>query len=193
MRKLMPEFFKQDTLVVAKELLGKVISINGFKVRIVETEAYGQDEASHAFKRTDRSALMYDTHGHIYVYLIYGMYNCLNFTTEPKGVPGAVLIRAVEPLVGMDMMKKNRKIEIGSLADKVTNLCSGPGKLCQALGVDRSFNGLKVGDEVSGKGVNIYDDGFSVGRINSSSRVGIKDAKHLEWRFYLDSEFVSKV
>ncbi|HLD79660.1 MAG TPA: DNA-3-methyladenine glycosylase, partial [Candidatus Nanoarchaeia archaeon] len=97
MKELSSSFFAQDTVKTAQDLLGKIISINGMLVRIVETEAYGKDPASHAFKRTDRSALMYDTYGHVYVYLIYGMYWCLNFTSN-QDEAGAVLIRAVEPL-----------------------------------------------------------------------------------------------
>ena len=180
MKLLSQTFFARDTVKVAKDLLGKIISVNGYLARIVETEAYGTDPASHAFKRTERSALMYNTYGHVYVYLIYGMYNCINFTTE-DGKPGAVLIRAVEPLNKIDFLKQKRN------TDKITKLCSGPGKLCQALDIDRSLNGLKLGEEVK-----IFDDGYEIKNINSSSRIGIKDALHLQWRFYLDSEFVSK-
>ena len=151
------------------------------QARIVETEAYGRDQASHAFKRTERSKIMFDTHGHVYVYLIYGMYACLNFTTEKKEA-GAVLIRAVEPLQGIELMKKNRKIE------KIENLCSGPGKLCQALNITRKLNGLKLGQEIK-----VYDDGFQVNNIRTSSRIGIKDALDLQWRFYIEgNEFVSR-
>ena len=183
MKQLPPSFFGRNTVTVAKELLGKVISVNGCLARIVETEAYGKDPASHAYTRTERSALMYDTYGHVYVYLIYGMYYCINFTTERKGEPGAVLIRAVEPLQGMEEMKNLRKTE------KVLNLCSGPGKLCTALGINKNHNGLKVGTEVK-----LYDDGFSVKKIGTSSRIGIKDARDLPWRFFVEgSEWVSKV
>lgn len=149
--------------------------------RIVETEAYGRDPASHAFKKTERSKIMFDTHGHVYVYLIYGMYECLNFTTE-KNEAGAVLIRAVEPLKGIETMKMNRKTE------KMDNLCSGPGKLCQALNITRILNGKKLGKEVK-----VYDDGFKVKSIGTSSRIGIKDALDLQWRFFVEgNEFVSR-
>ncbi len=181
MRVISSDFFARDTVTVAQELLGKIVSVNGCKARIVETEAYGKDPASHAFKRTERSALMFDTYGHVYVYLIYGMYECVNFTTEKVGEPGAVLIRAVEPLVGMEEMKKRRETE------KLNNLCSGPGKLCQALGITRLMNGQKLGKEVK-----LYDDGFKVEKIGKSSRIGIKDALDLQWRFYVEgSEWVS--
>ncbi len=182
MIELKPAFFERNTLQIAQELLGKIISVNGILVRIVETEAYGKDPASHAFKRTERSALMFDTYAHVYVYLIYGMYNCINFTTEKVGEPGAVLIRAVEPLSHIEDLKKRRK------TDKITNLCSGPGKLCQALGIDKNFNAFPLGEKIK-----VYDDGFNVKQIGSSSRVGIKDALDLPWRFFIkDNEFVSK-
>lgn len=179
---LKPSFFSRDTVTVAKDLLGKVLVVNGCRARIVETEAYGQDPASHAFTRTERSAIMYDTTGHVYVYLIYGMYYCLNFTTEKKGVPGAVLIRAVEPLSGIGLMKKRRG------TDDPYNLCSGPGKLCQAVGIGKQHHGWPLGKKVS-----VADERFVVGKIGASSRIGIKDAVHLQWRFFIDGNgFVSK-
>lgn len=182
MKLLPPSFFARDTVTVAKGLLGKIISVNGFQGRIVETEAYGRDQASHAYKKTERSSLMFDTYGHVYVYLIYGMYWCLNFTTE-KNDAGAVLIRAAEPLSGIDSMKKNRN------SSDLHNLCSGPGKLCLALDIDKRFNGLKLGKEIK-----VLDDGFKADKINSSSRIGIKDALNLQWRFFIeDSPFVSKI
>ncbi len=181
MKLLSPSFFSRNTVDVAKDLLGKVIAIRGMRARIVETEAYGRDPASHAFKRTERSKIMFETYGHIYVYLIYGMYECLNFTTE-KNDAGAVLIRAVEPLEGIKQMKKNRAV------NDVRNLCSGPGKLCRALGITRSHNGAKVGEAVK-----VYDSGYRVQKIGASPRIGIKDALHLQWRFFIeDNEFVSK-
>ncbi|HLC88913.1 MAG TPA: DNA-3-methyladenine glycosylase [Candidatus Nanoarchaeia archaeon] len=181
MKQLPQSFFGRDTVKVARDLLGKIISVNGFTARIVETEAYGTDPASHAFKRTERSALMYDTYGHVYIYLIYGMYHCINFTTE-KDNPGAVLIRAVEPLNKIKALKQRRKNA------QATELCSGPGKLCQALGIDRTMNGLKLGRDVK-----VYDDNYPVKKISSSSRIGIKDAQELPWRFYIsDNEYVSR-
>ena len=181
MKQLTSNFFARDTLIVAQELLGKIISLNGMSARIVETEAYKDDPASHAYKKTDRSALMFDTHAHVYVYLIYGMYYCINFTTE-NNKPGAVLIRAVEPLTGIEEMKQRRKIE------KITNLCSGPGKLCIALGIDKMVNETLIGNKVK-----ILDDGYTIKKINATSRIGIKDALHLKWRFYIEgNEFVSK-
>lgn len=181
MKELPQSFFASDALTVARGLLGKIISVNGMQARIVETEAYGRDPASHAYKRTERSALMYDTHGHVYVYLIYGMYWCLNFTSD-KNEAGAVLIRAAEPLSGIEKMKQHRNTE------KISNLCSGPGKLCLALVIDKQYNGLKLGKEMR-----VFDDGFKIGKVATSSRIGIKDALDLQWRFFLDgNEHVSK-
>lgn len=180
MKQLPLSFFARDTVKVAEELLGKIISVNGMKARIVETEAYCRDKASHAYRKTERSAIMFDTFGHVYIYFIYGMYHCLNFTAE-RDEAGAVLIRSVEPLEGIEIMKQNRHTEI------LTNLCSGPGKLCTALGLDKRFNSIKLGKEIK-----VFNDGF-VPVISRSSRIGIKDDVELQWRFYVkDSPFVSK-
>ncbi len=182
MKKLPLSFFSRDTVTVARDLLGKIVEVNGCRARIVETEAYGKDPASHAYTKTPRSRIMFDTYGHAYVYLIYGMYNCLNFTTERESKPGAVLIRAVEPISGIEDMKARRKTEA------LTKLCSGPGKLCTAFGIDRSFNGLELG-----RVMKVFDDGFIVNKICKSSRVGIKDALELKWRFFIkDNKFVSR-
>jgi DNA-3-methyladenine glycosylase len=182
MKELSSAFFAKDTLTVAQKLLGKIISINGMQARIVETEAYGTDPASHAYTKTARSTIMYETHGFVYVYLIYGMYWCLNFTSD-KNQAGAVLIRSVEPLKGIEGMKKNRNTE------NVLNLCSGPGKLCLALGIDKKYNGIKLGKEI-----NVFDDGFKFAKIAASPRIGIKDALDLQWRFFIEgNEYVSKV
>lgn len=182
MKKPPLSFFSRDAVAVAKGLLGKVISIRGCSGRIVETEAYQDDPASHAFRRTERSALMFDTYGYVYVYLIYGVHNCLNFTTNLPGEAGAVLIRAVEPISGIGLMKKRRK------TGKKENLCSGPGKLCSALGIDKRYNGLKLGREIC-----VFDDGFKVKKIGKSPRIGIRDALDLQWRFFAEgNQFVSK-
>ena len=181
MKQLLQQFFARNSVQVAKELLGKIIEINGMRARIVETEAYGKDPASHAFKKTDRSKIMFETFGYVYVYLIYGMYYCINFTTEKEGEPGAVLIRAVEPIFGIEKMKVNRK------TDKINNLTSGPGKLCIALGVTKEHNGLELGNEIK-----LFDDGYVVNNIVASSRIGIKDALELQWRFFVKGNvFVS--
>jgi DNA-3-methyladenine glycosylase len=141
-------FFARDTLTVARDLLGRrlVHAADGRRVsgRIVETEAYvgEEDEASHASPGpTERNASMYLPAGHAYVYLIYGMYHCFNVVTEREGFPAALLIRAVEPLEGLDVMRRRR----GSVgARDVTQLTSGPGRLCQALGIDLGHDGADL-------------------------------------------------
>lgn len=121
MKQLRKDFFKRDTVVVAKELIGKILQVDSKKLRITETEAYKQDKASHAYKKTQRSKLMYETYGYVYVYLIYGMYYCLNFTTDTK--PGAVLIRGVEGI-------------------------NGPGKVCEFFKITKKDNGSKIGQRI---------------------------------------------
>ncbi len=180
MKPLSRKFFDRPPEVVARELLGKVLKVGPCSGVIVETEAYATDPASHAHTRTTRSAIMYDTYAHVYVYFIYGMYWCLNFTTE-KNKAGAVLIRAIEPLTGIDVMRKRRGVEM------IEQLCSGPGKLCQAFGIDGSFNGKLVGKEVG-----VFDNGCDVGVIGVSSRIEITSARDLDWRFYVEgNRFVS--
>lgn len=184
MQQLTPEFFNRNTIIVAKDLLGKIIKIGNIQARIVETEAYRADPASHAYTKTERSKIMYETYGHVYVYFIYGMYNCLNFTTETPSKPGAVLIRALEPLQEIPLMQQRRNIT------NIHNLCSGPGKVCQALNITKDFNNTKVGDKIK-----LYDDGFKLKStsIGKSSRIGISTATELQWRFYIkDNKFVSK-
>ena len=174
------DFFAQDTVAVARDLVGATLVVGRCQGRIVETEAYTTDAASHAVMRQKQAACMRDTFGHVYVYLIYGMYYCLNFTTERRGV-GAVLIRAAEPTAGIEEMSRRR-----GTAD-LKRLASGPGRLCQAFGIDTRFNGEPVGREIK-----------LIGRaaepqISSSPRVGITRATELEWRFYeTGSPFVSR-
>jgi len=182
MQQLSQKFFAQNTVVVARDLLGKVLDINGMKGRIVETEAYCSDKASHAYTKTERSKLMFDTYGHAYVYMIYGMHHCLNITADAEN-PGAVLIRAVEPLSNITVMKIRRQTHVEE------NLCSGPGKLCQAFEVDLRFNGKALGDEIK-----IYDDSFITKKRVQTTRIGIKEDVDLPWRFYLEGNpHVSKL
>src|SRR2546423_9862497 len=101
------EFFARDTLTVARDLIGTTLVVGRCAGRIVETEAYTTDAASHSIMRSRQAAIMRETFGYIYVYLIYGMYYCLNITTDREG-PGAVLIRALEPARGVELMKKRR-------------------------------------------------------------------------------------
>lgn len=161
MKLLSPSFFAPSTVMVAPALLGKVIEVNGLRGRIMETEAYTQDSASHARTRTERSKLMFDTYGYVYVYLIYGMYHCLNFTTEKDGV-GAVLIRAIQPL-------------------NFSARANGPGKLCKAMNITKSkHNGTAIGDKIK-----VFDDGFSTEKIHKTPRIGITEDTPLLWRFVM--------
>ena len=179
--KLTKEFFNRDTVEVAKLLLGKVLKHGKTSGIIVETEAYKgkEDEASHAFKRTERSGLMYDSYGKFYIYFVYGKNFCINVTAEKKKA-GAVLIRALEPLSGIDIMKKRRK------TDDIGNLTNGPGKLCQALGINKKFNGTEINDKIEIFNTDLRPE------IIKSSRIGIQKAKDFDWRFYIkDNKFVS--
>jgi DNA-3-methyladenine glycosylase len=191
--KLPRSFYEQPTIDVAKLLLGKFLvrkHLDGDSVgRIVETEAYigPQDLACHAAKgRTKRNAVMFGPPGHAYVYFIYGFYNMLNLVTEAKDYPAAVLIRAVEPVTGMELMKQRRR------SDELRNLASGPGKLCQAFAIDRSLNGA----DVCAKDLYIEDRGGPPPRILSTARIGVDYAgkwKDKRLRFIVrGSEFVSK-
>jgi DNA-3-methyladenine glycosylase len=191
--KLPRSFYEQSTVDVAKLLLGKFLvrkHPDGASVgRIVETEAYigPQDLACHAAKgRTKRTEVMFGAAGHAYVYFIYGFYSMLNLVTEAKDYPAAVLIRAVEPVKGMELMKQRRR------SDELRNLASGPGKLCQAFAIDRSLNGA----DVCAKDLYIEDRGGPPPRILSTARIGVDYAgkwKDKRLRFIVrGSEFVSK-
>jgi DNA-3-methyladenine glycosylase len=194
--KLSREFFNQKTTKVARALLGKFLvrKINGKILigQIVETEAYQgfADKASHAHKgKTERNAVMFGPSGFSYVYLIYGMYNCFNITAEKTNYPAAVLIRAVEPIVGFDLMKKLRK------TTQIENLCSGPGKFCQAFAIDRNLSDV---DLTKSKNLWLEDRQLIIkpSQIKKAKRIGVDYAgldKDRLWRFYLkDNKFVSK-
>jgi DNA-3-methyladenine glycosylase len=173
-------FFSNSTLEVAPKLIGNVLEVGRCRGRIVEVEAYTDDPASHGFRRTERSAIMFETCGYVYVYFIYGMYHCLNFTTDRHRV-GAVLIRAIEPLDGISLMQKRRGVH------DVKKLCDGPGKLCEAFGLDLSFNWTKIGERAK-----LYQG--ASGLVTTSPRVGITKAADLHWRFFeAGNPFVSRV
>ncbi len=162
--KLPRAFYEQKTISVAKQLLG-----------------------CHAAKgRTARTEVMFGQAGHAYVYFIYGFYNMLNLVTEKEGYPAAVLIRAVEPVDGVDLMKSRRGL------DKLRGLASGPGKLCQAFAIDRSLNGADLFDDV----LYVEDRGEPVPKFNATPRIGVDYAgkwKDKPYRFFIrGSEFVSK-
>lgn len=139
-------FYERDTVVVARALLGqrlvRVLNSRRLSGLICETEAYGgaDDLASHAYRRTPRSAIMFGPPGIAYVYFIYGMYHCLNVVTACDGHPGAVLIRGIFPDEAIESMREHRS----GVANQ--HLADGPGKLCQALGITRTLNGVRLTD-----------------------------------------------
>ena len=190
------DFYQQDALSAAETLLGKVvvrkIENKIIKVKIVETEAYmgAADKASHAFgnKRTKRTKTMFKKGGSAYIYLIYGIYHCFNIVTAEKNKPHAVLIRAVEPLVGLDYIRENREIK----STKIKDLTNGPGKLSQALKIDKSLDGC---DLVKSNKLYLIDNKQDF-EIESAARVNIdyaEEYKDKKWRFYIkNSIFVSK-
>lgn len=141
-RILKREFYQRPTVTVARDLLGKVLVHGATAGIIVETEAYlgGDDLASHSARGiTSRTRVIFGPPGYAYVYLVYGMYECLNLVAEAPGVPGCVLIRALEPVAGIERMQARRPA-----ARRVEDLASGPGKLALALGITRSHNGVDV-------------------------------------------------
>jgi DNA-3-methyladenine glycosylase len=191
--KLPRSFYERSTIVVAKQLLGKYLvrkHPEGDTIgRIVETEAYvgPQDLACHAAKgRTARTEVMFGRAGHAYVYFIYGFYHMLNLVTEEKDYPAAVLIRAVEPVDGIEIMKSRRRL------DNLRALASGPGKLCQAFGIDRVLNG----EDLCGANLYVDDRGEATPKFQATPRIGVDYAgrwKDKPYRFVvLGSEFVSQ-
>ena len=145
-KKLQRSFYERDPFVVCKEMLGKLIVIATDLGRmigeIVETEVYigPDDKASHAFgnKKTKRTFVQFEERGHAYVFRVYGMYNCFCAIVGPQYVPAVVLIRAVKPIEGIDLMRKNRGL---NEQDPIQNLTNGPSKFCQAFGITDQFNG----------------------------------------------------
>lgn len=198
MNRLPRDFYERDTLTVARELLGRRLVRVTDEARlaglIVETEAYvGQDDAAcHASRgRTPRNEVMFGPPGHAYVYFIYGMYHCLNAVTEGEGFPAAVLIRAIEPVEGVQIMRQHRP------GRPDTQLTSGPGKLCQALAINRALNRA---DLCAGSVLFIEDseDGRPVpgSAVATGPRIGIRadeTARTVPWRFHVrHNPFVSR-
>jgi DNA-3-methyladenine glycosylase len=187
---------REDTLEIARGLLGKLLVVpteRGKRVSgmIVETEAYMGiiDKAAHSYggRRTARNEVTYLAGGHVYVFFVYGMYYQLNLVTGDVDTPHVVLIRALEPVEGIDVMRKRR----GEMKD--TNLTSGPGKLCIALGIDRGFNG----EDLLGGRIWVEDHkSLGKGEISSGPRVGIDYAEEfieMPWRFWVTgNKYVSK-
>ena len=190
-------YLREDALSIAKELLGKVIVskiddkfCSGI---IVETEAYiaPEDRASHAFgnKLTKRTKTMFAKGGTAYIYLIYGFHSLFNVVSNREGVPHAILVRAIEPLEGVDIMMQRRKMQKLNY-----NLSNGPGKLTQAMGITTKYDGLDLCDIDSP--VQIWDKGIEFANIIASPRVGIDYAgeyKDKPWRFRAgDSDWIGK-
>ncbi|CCU79130.1 DNA-3-methyladenine glycosylase II [Halanaerobium saccharolyticum subsp. saccharolyticum DSM 6643] len=195
--KLDYDFYQNDAVTAAKDLLGKIIvrEINGQKImtKIVDTEAYmgAEDKASHAYnnKKTKRTKTMFGKGGLAYIYLIYGMYHCFNVVTAVKDDPHAVLIRAVEPVAGLELIKKNRGIKSSNIED----LTNGPGKLSQALKIDKSLDGC---DLVKSNKLYLLDQENYDFKIEAAPRVNIDYAEEYKdklWRFYIrGNKFISK-
>jgi DNA-3-methyladenine glycosylase len=180
-------FFDRSVHEVARELIGCELAVGETAGVIVETEAYeAADPACHAYiGRTARNEVLFGPPGRAYVYLSYGIHNLLNFVTEPEGTASAVLIRALEPAEGIDLMRERRGQE------GIEALCSGPGKLSEALGVDLSLNGadlLEPPFAIAERG-----PGWSEPEIAASPRIGITKAADLPWRYSVSgSRFVSR-
>lgn len=200
-RPLLPRhLYEYSALEAAPRLLGQhlVRRVGGKDIvcRIVETESYGgaEDKGSHAYggRRTSRTDIMFNTGGVAYVYLIYGMYHCLNVVTGEKDNPQAVLIRAVQPLTAIDAeyMALNRGISI----KKSSDLSGGPGKLCKALEIDKSLNGVSFNTVGGPLWLECGEDPTSLAIVHSP-RINIPYAEeyaHKPWRFYIhDNPYVS--
>ena len=182
--KLRRSFFARPVLEVAPELIGATLLVNGVGGRIVEVEAYHHTEpAAHSFTgMTDRNAVMFGPPGYVYVYRSYGIHWCLNFVCEPDGSASAVLIRALEPLSGIAAMRRRRGL------GEARALCSGPGKLCEALAVTRRHNGLPLDRTPFEVRARTASPEIAVG-----PRIGITKAVDVPWRFGLKgSKFLSK-
>ena len=187
MKKLPRSFYSRPTLLVAKDLLGKILVRKIGKTlltgRIVEVEAYlgSKDPASHAYRgKTKRNEVMFGPEGHLYVYFTYGMHYCANVVTGREGIAEAVLIRAIEPLKCISMMKRNRKFT-SDRKDEM-NLTNGPAKLCEAMGITGSHNG----NDLCGNSIYLAE-GNVVSRsiIGRSERIGITKGTEKKWRFFV--------
>ncbi|MBC7408679.1 MAG: DNA-3-methyladenine glycosylase [Arcicella sp.] len=190
--------FSLDTLSIAKNLLGYTFiheSVEGKTAGIiVETEAYLQDDpACHAYrKKSVRNAPMFGKAGTIYVYQIYGMHFCVNISTNQEDIGEAVLIRALEPTEGLDLMEERRLKHSKLTQMKPKDLCSGPGKLVQAMGINKNMNDWHILDS----GLKIIPPKIQIADsdIITTVRIGITQGADLPYRFYIkENKFVSKL
>jgi DNA-3-methyladenine glycosylase len=203
MRKLERDFYVRDSVTVARELLGKYLvhEINNTRLiaKLVEVEAYmgPMDKAAHSYnnRRTERTEVMFGPGGFAYVFIIYGMYNCMNIVTANIGQPQAILIRALEPIEGFETMAEFRYKKHFSELNKgaVRGISNGPGKLCDAMGITRKHNGLDLcGDEL----YLLEDEEAEKFEIVTTKRINIdyaEEAIDFPWRFYIkDNKYVSK-
>jgi DNA-3-methyladenine glycosylase len=188
--KLLPRaFYSRSPEIVARALLGKLLirTLHGERLtgRIIEVEAYlgPTDPASHTARGlTPTNAVLFGPSGHAYVYFIYGMYYCLNVSCHLEGKPGGVLIRALDPIEGLDTMARLRGLPAHA---KPKLLTGGPGRLCQAFGITRKTdNGIDVTSADSS--IQIADDGTSPGKIQVTPRIGIRKAVDMPLRFLID-------
>ncbi|HEY2560299.1 MAG TPA: DNA-3-methyladenine glycosylase [Caldimonas sp.] len=181
----MPIDFAAPSLVVARELIGASLFVDGVGGTIVETEAYDEDDpASHSYAgHTARAAVMFGPPGRAYVYRSYGIHWCLNFVCMPRGHGAGVLLRALEPTAGIERMGARRGVDSERL------LCSGPGRLCQALGVTHEHNGLRL----DRKPFRVVAGGDATVVVHAGVRIGISKAREQPWRFVLaGSPYLSK-
>ncbi len=193
--KLKRDFYNRDGLTVSQELLGKTlvhITEDGItKGKIVEVEAYmgAMDKAAHSYGNlcSERTKIQYGEGGYAYVYLIYGMHICMNIVANREAIPEAILIRALEPLEGIELMKKRRK------TDNIKLLCNGPGKLSQAMGITKD----NYGDDLCGEALYV-EEGITIKKkqILKTKRINIdyaEEARDYLWRFTIkDNPYVSK-
>jgi DNA-3-methyladenine glycosylase len=183
-KRLTKRFFNRSVHEVAPDLIGVTLLVNGVGGRLVEVEAYHHTEpAAHSFGgQTERNAIMFGPPGHVYVYRSYGIHWCLNFVCEPKGSAAAVLIRAIEPTAGLAAMRRRRGVADERL------LCSGPGRLCQALGITRAHNGMALDRppfELFARQGDL--------EVVAGPRIGLTKAAELPWRYgEKGSRFLSK-
>lgn len=204
MARLSKEFYHRDTVQVAQDLLGKYLvrRYHGELLagRITETEAYiGRcDKACHAYnyRRTQRTETLFMAPGHAYIYLIYGMYNCLNFVTEAEGEPAAVLIRAVEPVLGIDTIYRLRFGDKPLSAYRMKNFMNGPGKVCKGLALTRNENRLDLEGDILFVCDSLDDMELDYQppqheHMCVGPRIGIdyaEEARDFPWRFWLEKE-----
>ena len=187
------EFFMTDAVTLAQRLLGKILvrklDNTYIKCRIVEVEAYmgGEDKGSHTYKnkKTERTKYFWNHGGHLYVYLIYGVNHCMNIVANDESLPQACLIRAVEPIEGIEILSQNRKLsnKKNSSSSQI-QLTNGPGKVCSALKIDRTYNGHDIS---SSQEIFLLEDIEYNFTYCSSPRINIEYAgeyKDKPWRFY---------